>query len=403
VVLSVVVIVAATVASLLILLWRRSLPAPPSTIIGSNVVAEARGWSAATLLVAIPLAAGSLWATIRGSLRGRLVWLGSLVYFVYTYLEFAVSPPFTALYLLYVTTFACALSALVMGAASIDVAQLPGLFGDRVPRRTIATSSLLFAALLAAAWLKDIGARTFAGTFGWPVGAEAVQHVVHALDLGLQVPLGIATGVMLLRRRPAGLLLAAIMLVNWVCMGAALTGMVAFSVADSGAGPWVVGPFALLCGVGLALAAALFRSGAAPAKDAGPRPKVANVVVGLEVLLAIGALAGGAALFFSPDGTALGLPLALLEHAGFESFRLPGLILFAVNGLLPLVSALGVLRRRRWAPAGVMAVGILLVGWIAIQVALLRSFDAPLHGGYLLLGLVIAGLGYSLHHHKGGT
>jgi hypothetical protein len=54
------------------------------------VLAEARGWSAATLGVAIPLAVISLHAALRGSLRGRLVWLGVLAYFVYTYLEFAV-------------------------------------------------------------------------------------------------------------------------------------------------------------------------------------------------------------------------------------------------------------------------------------------------------------------------
>jgi hypothetical protein len=257
-VLSVVVIASATVVSLSTLLWRGSFPDPSPTEIGNQVLAEARGWSAATLLVTIPLAAGSLWAAGRGSLQARLVWLGTLAYFVYTYLEFAVSPPFTALYLLYVMAFACALPALVMGAISIDVARLPGLFGDRVPRRTIATFSLLLVALLAAAWLKDIAARTFAGTFGWPVGAEAVRHVVHALDLGLQVPLGIATGVLLLRRRPEGLLVAAILLVNWVCMGAALAGMVAFSVVDSGANPWTVAPFALFWGLGLALTATFF-------------------------------------------------------------------------------------------------------------------------------------------------
>jgi hypothetical protein len=256
--LSVVVIASATVVSLSTLLWRGSFPDPSPTEVGNQVLAEARGWSAATLLVAVPLAAGSLWAAGRGSLQARLVWLGTLAYFVYTYLEFAVSPPFTALYLLYVMAFACALPALVLGAISIDVARLPGLFGDRVPRRTIAIFSLLLAALLAAAWLKDIAARTFAGTFGWPVGAEAVRHVVHALDLGLQVPLGIATGVLLLRRRPEGLLVAAILLVNWVCMGAALTGMVAFSVTDSGANAWIVAPFALFWGLGLALTATFF-------------------------------------------------------------------------------------------------------------------------------------------------
>jgi hypothetical protein len=240
--LSVVVIVAATVASLAILLWRASFPDPPPTISGSNVLAEARGWSAATLLVAIPLAAGSLWAAIRGSLRSRLVWLGSLA-----------------------------------------------------------------GALRAALWY-----RAGAGRRALPVRGRTCQGRRATPD----------------RRQRRG------------------------------------------------------RPGAAPGhRGAG----------------------GGAALFFSPDGSALGLPLALLEHAGFESFRLPGLILFAVNGILPLASALGVRRRRWWAPASVMAVGILLVGWIAIQVALLRSFDAPLHGGYLLLGLIIAGLGYFLLHPKGGT
>ena len=134
-----------------------------------------------------------------------------------------------------------------------------------------------------------------------------------------------------------------------------------------------------------------------------PLARTAKVVVCLELLLAAGAVAGGSMLLFSPDGSVLHLPLSLLEHAGFESFRIPGLVLFVVNGLLPIVSALGLLRRRWWAPASAMAVGTLLVGWIAVQVALIRSFHAPLHGTYLLLGIVIAGLGYSLHHPKGGA
>jgi hypothetical protein len=261
VVLSMVVIASAAASSLLTLGWRGSFPDPSPASIGNRVLAEARGWSAATLLVAIPLAIISLRAACRGSLRGRLVWLGGLAYFVYTYLEFAVSPPFTALYLLYVAAFACAIPALVMGAVSIDVAELPVEFGDRVPRLPLAIFSILFASLLAIAWLKDIGSQTLAGAFGWPVGEDAVEHVVHALDLGLQVPLGIAAGVMLLRRSSAGLLLAAIMLVNVVCMGAALTAMVLCSTADAGTSPWIAAPFAFVWLIGVALAIAFFRSG----------------------------------------------------------------------------------------------------------------------------------------------
>lgn len=124
---------------------------------------------------------------------------------------------------------------------------------------------------------------------------------------------------------------------------------------------------------------------------------VAKAAIGLEVILSVGALAGGALLFISPDGSGLGMPLSMLQHSGFKSFRIPGLILFVVNGLFPLVSANATQRRLPWAAQSVMAVGVLLVGWITVQVALLRSFYAPLHGTYLLLGLVIAALGLLQH------
>lgn len=76
VMLSIGVIVAAAAASLLTLVWPGSFPDPSLASVGDSVLAEARGWSAATLPVAIPLAIISLRAACRGSLRGRLVWLG---------------------------------------------------------------------------------------------------------------------------------------------------------------------------------------------------------------------------------------------------------------------------------------------------------------------------------------
>lgn len=224
------------------------------------MLAEARGYCAATLLVPISLSLLALRAASRGSIRGRLVWIGSLAYFVYTYLEFAVSPPFTVLYLVYVVAFACAIPALVMVAASMDITELHEMFGARTRRRSIAVFSLVLAALLALAWLKDIVSRSLAGSFGWPVGADAIGHVVHALDLGLQVPLGIASGVLLLRRRPAGDLIAAIMLVNAVYMGAALTAMVAWAAAASGARLWIAWPFAIAWAIAIIFAVSLFRA-----------------------------------------------------------------------------------------------------------------------------------------------
>jgi hypothetical protein len=259
-ILSIVSLAGAAAASATTLAWSGAFPDPSPAAAVNGALAEARGWSAVTLAVALPILALSLVAARRGSLRGRLAWIGALAYLVYTYLEMAVSPPFTALYLVYVTTFACAIPALVMGVASIDAGAAALAFGDRVPRRSIAAFALLIAIGLALAWLKGIVAQTAAGDFGWPQGEAAIGHVVHALDLGLMVPLGVATAVLLLRRRPSGYIAAGVMLVNGVCMGLALTAMVAVAAVAAGGSLLAAAPFAVLPAVALALAGAFFRA-----------------------------------------------------------------------------------------------------------------------------------------------
>jgi hypothetical protein len=271
--LTVVTLLSAAVASAGTLLTDASFPNPdPSAV--NDVLAEARGWSLCTLLLAAPASVASLLFSRRGSVLGRLVLAGSLAYFVYTYLEFAVSPPFSPLYLVYVTAFACAIPALVMVTASVDVTELPALFGTRVPRRAVVGFGAAVAVLLSLAWLKDIAQRTAAGAFGWPRGAAAVGHVVHALDLGLQVPLAVATAVLLARRRPSGYLVAAVFLVNAVYMAAALAAMVSFGAFSAGqnvfgtAAPFLV-LFLVATGVaGLYFRAAIRASGAPGAKPA---------------------------------------------------------------------------------------------------------------------------------------
>lgn len=271
VVLSFVSFACAAAASVATLVWRGSFPQPPAGEFNA-ALAEARGWSAVTLGLALPLFAIALRAAARGSLAGRLAWLGTLAYLVYTYLELAVSPPFTALYLLYVVAFACAIPALVIGVSSVDARATAAALGDRAPRRGIIAFSLVMGIGLTLAWTKDIVARTAAGDFGWPTGVAAIGHVVHALDLGLQVPFALATALLLLRRRPGGSVAAAIMLVNGVCMGAALTAMVAVSSVASDSGALAAAPFAIIPLVATLLAALFFRALRVERRDAEHAP-----------------------------------------------------------------------------------------------------------------------------------
>jgi cyclophilin family peptidyl-prolyl cis-trans isomerase len=144
-----------------------------------------------------------------------------MAYLCYTYLEIAVSPPFSGLYLLYILAFGTAIPSLVMAISSVGIEDVAARTGDRVPSRSVAAFSFAFAAGLALSWLPGIFDKMAIGAFGYPQGADAVGHVVHALDLGLVVPLGVATGGLLLARRAEGHVLAGITLVFAVLMGLA--------------------------------------------------------------------------------------------------------------------------------------------------------------------------------------
>ena len=82
---------------------------------------------------------------------------------------------------------------------------------------------------------------------------------------------------------------------------------------------------------------------------------VASLV--LEVVLSIGALAGGLVLIVAPRGEIMPLPLSALAGSPFETYLGPGLILFTVLGLGPLIAARLAWIRHPLAPVAALVVG----------------------------------------------
>lgn len=71
-----------------------------------NLVAQAIGQDVITLVVALPTLLIGAFLTSRGSQRARLVWLGGLVYTVYTYVGYAFAVRFNFLWLVVALAFA---------------------------------------------------------------------------------------------------------------------------------------------------------------------------------------------------------------------------------------------------------------------------------------------------------
>jgi hypothetical protein len=89
-----------------------------------------------------------------------------------------------------------------------------------------------FGALLALLWLGRIVPALLSGSV--PVELESYSTLfVQAGDLGLVVPLAIVSGVLSLRRRPVGYLLAGVLLVKGATFGLALVAML-LSMAAAG-------------------------------------------------------------------------------------------------------------------------------------------------------------------------
>jgi hypothetical protein len=118
------------------------------------------------------------------------------------------------------------------------------------------------------------------------------------------------------------------------------------------------------------------------------RPALASLV--LELVLSIGALGGGLVLIVAPRGEIMPLPLSALAGSPFETYLVPGLILFTVLGLGPLIAA-----RLAWighpmAPVAAFVVGAALLIWITVEIAIIGySNEPPLQAIYLVFGGLI--------------
>ncbi len=177
-----------------------------------------------TLSVGIPLLIVSLVLYRKGSLRGALLLAGTLGYFLYTYASIALMASFNPLFLVYVALFSLSLYAFILSLMSIRVDELPQRFSPRLPRRGIAAVLFAIAAFLLLAWMGRIMPALLTNTP--PFGLEHYSTlIIQVLDLGLIAPLAVLAGVLLLKRRPFGYLLAALALTKGLTMGIAVSAM----------------------------------------------------------------------------------------------------------------------------------------------------------------------------------
>jgi hypothetical protein len=160
-------------------------------------------------VIAIPLGIFGLVRTARGSVRGLVLWLGTVAYAVYNYAFYLFGAAINAFFLLYVLAFVLATVSLILGLSQRGLADIvAGSFQPRTPIRIVGGSLVFLGVGLASVWIGMWAAHVFAGR-PTPVEPQAFR-LVAALDLSLMVPALTAGGVLLWRRTPWGHLIASI-------------------------------------------------------------------------------------------------------------------------------------------------------------------------------------------------
>lgn len=234
-------------------------------------------WDAINLFIGLPLLAAALVLNERGLLRGRLLLGGMLFYFCYVYAMAMTGNSLNPMFLVYVAIFALSGVAFFINLSGIDVKHLPMQVSERFPRRLFIGFTFLVAVVLTFLWVGRIIPIVVNDRFP-PELAGVSTLVGQAFDLGMVVPLMLATGVLLWRRSAWGYLLASISITHGLMMCITLPAWIVVPLVQDGKTTLVEAiPFSVLSLAGLYLAARFYRNVQdGPVIDKGlvPKPRI---------------------------------------------------------------------------------------------------------------------------------
>lgn len=189
-----------------------------------------RGTDAVLLFFGIPFFIFSLIQAIRGSLRGKLILSGSLAIFLYASISMAFGAAYNPLFLLYILEFSASLFALIILISSFDIPSLSASINERLPFKRIAFF-LFFAALSPLVWLMSHVNVLLNG--GVPDGlATYTTDITTALDIGVILPTVVLAGVLMLKRKPFGIVLSALLLILLIQIGLIVAGQTLMQILD---------------------------------------------------------------------------------------------------------------------------------------------------------------------------
>ncbi len=101
----------------------------------------------------------------------------------------------------------------------------------------------------------------------------------------------------------------------------------------------------------------------------------------------------GFMLMYDPTGKPLRMNVSLLAGSPFDSFFVPGIILFLFLGFSSIIIAFFVINDHSYSTRLIFNQGLVVIGWIVVQIITIKYFHF-LQLIYLMIGIALIYTGY---------
>lgn len=190
-----------------------------------SMAVQAKAQDIVTMVLGIPLLIISLYLSRKNLLKGRVLLTGTLGYFLYTYTEYTFVAMYNPLFLVFVILMSASFFAFILAMMSFDMEDLSSSFNEKLPVKFVGGFLLFLAAAVGLLWLGRIVTPLMNGTI--PLELEHYTTlVIQGLDLGIVLPTQIISGLLAIKRKPFGYLLASVITIKIITLLTALTAMI---------------------------------------------------------------------------------------------------------------------------------------------------------------------------------
>lgn len=181
-----------------------------------------------TLFVAIPLLIFSFYHLKNNSLKAKLIFSGTLLYFVLTYLFYIGIALYNEIFLVAALTLFCSLFAFILNIISFDYREISKKFTHHKMMQRASVFLIVITVLMVMLWLSVLVPPMLDGSFYPKNLYHYSTMIVQGYDFGIFLPLAIISGILGLQKNEYSYVLVPTYLVFLVVLMIALVAKIIF-------------------------------------------------------------------------------------------------------------------------------------------------------------------------------